>query len=394
MKNWSFQIVGLTLVSLLTACPPVDDTGKPVAAITTPASDASVSSTVPIQIDATDNTGVSRVEVYARGRGSSAQGLLIGTAVTAPFVVSWNTFGVPNAADLELYASAFDTAGNKGDSAAVRVKTANQNVPNLNYLVAYTLPPRPAGITSARAGTPSSITGLDASAVLPPQGLNALTKARASQALQRVTAQRSPRAEPVRTFALEWSWQAFQSVGGIAGVDGYGIFSSDVDLAGLYTRVVSQAASTNSVQKISKNFADAFAGKRYFGAVTAIQNNKTTETGYSNGDGAVFLPANEAVSPADGATVSDGRPLLQWQGVPGATGYLFFVYDKNPWDSTAQLKWGNSPQSTDQLSAPYPGSRASLPAGKYYWWVAGVGFDVLSKADSFSFSEPRSFIVP
>ena len=394
MKELKLQLIGITLATLLTACPPVDDTGKPSAAITSPASDASVSSTVPVQIDATDNNRVSRVEVYARGRGSTAPGLLIGSAVSAPYVISWNTLGVPNAADLELYASAFDTAGNKGDSSAVRVKTANQNVPNLNYLVAYTLPPRPVGITSARVGTPSSITGLDASTVLPPQGLNAQTRTRASQDLQRATAQRSPRAEPVRTFALEWSWQAFQSIGGIAGVDGYGIFSSDVDLAGSYTRVVSQAASTNSVQKISKNFADAFAGKRYFGAVTAIQNNKTTETGYSNGDGAIFLPANEAISPADNATVSDGRPLLQWQGVPGATGYLYFVYDKNPWDSTAQLKWGNSPQSTDQLSAPYPGSRASLPSGKYYWWVAGVGFDVLNKADSFSFSEPRAFIVP
>jgi hypothetical protein len=382
-----YSCLDVALIILLTSCVGGDDTGRPSVAVLSPAADASVSNTAPIQVDATDNNGVARVEVFARGRGSTARGFSVGSAVSSPYVISWNTLGVPNTTDLELVARAVDGAGNEGESIPVRVRTANQNVPSLNYLVAYTLPPKPAGIQSARAGQvmPASLNGLDLEAVKPPVGVGLVSARTASVART---------SELTRIFSLEWSWQAFNSVGGISGVDGYGVFVTDGDVAGPYTRVVSQAASTAGTQKVSRNITDANPGKKYFGATTAIQNNRTTETGYSNADGATFLGPQDASSPAEGATITDGRPVLTWLPNNGVTGYLFFVYDKNPWDPAAQLKWSNSPNSTDQLSAAFPGSREKLPPGKYYWWVAGVGFDSLKKADSFSFSDPRSFVVP
>jgi Bacterial Ig domain len=387
LKKFSSLTLAGLILPLLTACPGGDDSSKPSTAITSPASDASVSSTVPVQVDATDANGVSRVEVYARGRNSTARGFAVGSAVSSPYVISWNTLGVPNATDLELVARATDGAGNEGESTPVRVRTANQNVPSLNYLVAYTLPPRPAGLSAPRAN-------VNALGVLDALRLETTRPPASNTPSSLGVSSRVRPQELTRTFALEWSWQAFNSVGGISGVDGYGVFVADGDVAGPYTRVVSQAASTAGTQKVSKNTTDGAPGKSYFGVTTAIQNNRTTETGFSNADGATFLGAQDASSPAEGATVTDGRPVLTWLPLNGATGYLYFVYDKNPWDPTAQLKWSNSPQSTDQLSAAFPGSREKLPSGTYYWWVAGVGFDALGKADSFSFSDPRSFVVP
>jgi hypothetical protein len=135
-----------------------------------------------------------------------------------------------------------------------------------------------------------------------------------------------------------------------------------------------------------------------FGAVKAVIKNPT-ESGFSNADGAVFPRALEGVLPADGATVADGRPVLTWTalngiGNPSEIGYLYFLYDKNPWDPSAKLIWGNSPKATGDLATTYPSSLPALKTGTYYWWVSGVSFDALKKADSFSFTAPRKIVVP
>jgi hypothetical protein len=197
-------------------------------------------------------------------------------------------------------------------------------------------------------------------------------------------------------LALEWEWSPFQSVGGITGADGYGIFLSKLDIAGSYQRLLNQQATASGAQKFSKVFPDARIGDVYYGCVSAIVDNRSRETPCSNADAAKFPPDQDVAAPADGTVVSDGRPTLTWTATPNAIGYLYLLYDRNPWDANAKIIWRNTPatQTTDKLLAAYPSALAPLAKGTYYWWVAGVSFDSFGKADGFSFSDPRTIIVP
>jgi hypothetical protein len=389
----------IPLVMLLSGCIDPNDPNKPSVAITSPASDATLSATVPIQLDATDDKGVSRIEVFARGRGSSATGVSLGSAVSRPYVISWDTTGVPNNTELELVARAFDAAGNSADSTPVRIKTQNSNVPSLTGVFAYSLPPKPPEFASSLVrsqGLSLDILPAHTQRLLenlePPAGVN-LEKARALAQTVRV----SPRSTTLaRDLALEWEWSPFQSVGSISGADGYGIKLSTTDIAGAYTRQLNQAATANGAQKFSKIYPDAVLGSTYYGCVTAIVDNSSRETPCSNADAGKFPPPQDAASPADGATLSDGRPTLTWTATTGAIGYLYLVYDRNPWDPNAKFVWRNVPatQTTDKLLAAYPSSSPALPKGTYFWWVSGVSFDQFGKADGFSFSDVRRFVVP
>jgi hypothetical protein len=260
----------LLLPFLLTACPDAGDPNKPQAAITSPASDASVSSTTPVQINAVDDTGVAKVQVYARARGSTARGVQVGSAISKPFVIPWNTAGVPNLAELELYAVATDAGGNEGASDPVRVKTANTGLPSLLYLAAFTYPPQPATSVQSLSGLPGlngpRLGFLDPNAVNAPVGVDlASARANAALALQRALESSPPRASasslrPValgdRTYALEWAWNPF------TGADGYGIFLSRLDLAGPYDRQRNQASSAAGTQKFSRTITDATSKSR------------------------------------------------------------------------------------------------------------------------------------
>ncbi len=377
---------------LLTACP--DASGpKPTAAITSPANDANVSSTTPVQITALDESGITKVQVFARARGGTTKGVQVGSAVSKPFVIPWNTASVPNQADLELYTVATNTAGNEGASDPVRVKTANAGLPSLSYLAAFTYPPQPAASVSSQSvsGLSARTLHLDPSSIKAPVGVNletaALESARALSSL-RSNPNFHPQDLGSRTYALEWAWDPFNNA------DGYGIFFSKTDLAGPYERQINQASSTAGTQKYSQALMDATPGSTYYGLVSAITNALTLETGYSNAGKSAFLPAQDSATPADGATVSDGKPTLTWTGTPGAVGYLYFVYDKSPWDDTASLKWSNAPASTASLSALYPSTQAKLTIGTYFWWVAAVSFDAQGHAQGFSFSDPKKFLVP
>jgi hypothetical protein len=87
---------------------------QPTVSITAPTSGTTVSGTVTVSANATDNTAVSRVSFYANGT-------LIGTDTTAPFSVSWNTTGLTGTQSLQ--AQAVDTVGNNANSPSVTVST-------------------------------------------------------------------------------------------------------------------------------------------------------------------------------------------------------------------------------------------------------------------------------
>ena len=93
------------------------DTTPPTTSITSPANGATVSGTVTVAANASDNVGVSRVELYVDGG-------LIGSDTTAPYQIAWNTTTATNGGH-GLQTRAFDAAGNVGSSAAVNVTVSN-----------------------------------------------------------------------------------------------------------------------------------------------------------------------------------------------------------------------------------------------------------------------------
>ena len=84
------------------------DTTAPTVSITSPASGATVSGSVALAATASDNVGVTRVEFYA-------DGTLVGTDVSSPYVGTWNaTTATPGSHTIQ--ARAYDAAGNTTNS--------------------------------------------------------------------------------------------------------------------------------------------------------------------------------------------------------------------------------------------------------------------------------------
>ena len=96
---------------------PVVDTTPPTSSITAPLASSTVSGVVAVNVSASDNIGVTRVELRVNGAT-----VAIDTA--APFSFSWDSTGVANGmANLTAYA--FDAAGNSTASPVASVNVAN-----------------------------------------------------------------------------------------------------------------------------------------------------------------------------------------------------------------------------------------------------------------------------
>lgn len=92
------------------------DTQSPTVNISSPTAGATVKGIVTVGVGATDNIGVTRVELYA---GST----LVASDTASPFSFSWNTASRPDGAT-SLVAKAYDAKGNVG-SKTVSVTVAN-----------------------------------------------------------------------------------------------------------------------------------------------------------------------------------------------------------------------------------------------------------------------------
>jgi hypothetical protein len=95
----------------------VPDTTAPTATITAPASGSTVSGVVSVNVSATDNVSVTKVEWYLNGT-------MAGTSATASAAFTWNTTGYPNG-PCNLQAKAYDAAGNVGVSTTLNVTVQN-----------------------------------------------------------------------------------------------------------------------------------------------------------------------------------------------------------------------------------------------------------------------------
>jgi uncharacterized protein (TIGR03118 family) len=90
-------------------------------AVTAPAAAATLSGTVPVTANATDNVGVARVVFSVRVGTTTTE---IATDTTSPYGIDWNTGSVANGA-VTLTATAFDAFGNSTTSANVAVTVSN-----------------------------------------------------------------------------------------------------------------------------------------------------------------------------------------------------------------------------------------------------------------------------
>jgi hypothetical protein len=376
-----------TSVTLM-SCPGGPDGAAPRAAIASPATNASLIGQGTAQITAADDNGVTRVRLFAQAIGDASSRVALGSAVIAPYVISFDTRQLPNASEVELVAVAEDAAGQTGESDPVKVRIANTDVPSLVGVYAFTLAPRdtpPSAVQDCANPTASNATNR----LVRPASLTQPTTVQPRAAAQRVHPQET---EPY-DVVLEWEWNAFG--GAVSTTNGYGVYCSK-KLTGPYALAVRQSASTQSTQKFSKT-VKASVGERFFGLVTPITQNATLEGGYSNADSTTVLPLQQVTSPEDGATIPDGRPLFTYTATPGTIGYFLQVYDKNPLtdDSARQiLRLPSGSATTDALSQAYPSNLAALSSGTYFWWVAGVSFNAGGKADAVTYSKPRTLVVP
>jgi len=99
--------------------PPADgpDHESPSAQISTPAPGATVSGVVSVTATATDNIGVTRVDLWIDGAFAQS-------ATAAPYTFSWDSRTVANG-DHTIEAFAFDGAGNSGSSGPLTITVAN-----------------------------------------------------------------------------------------------------------------------------------------------------------------------------------------------------------------------------------------------------------------------------
>ena len=94
----------------------IADVTAPLVAITAPGA-GTVKGVVPVNVNATDNIGVSKVELYAGN-------VLVATDVTPQYSFSWDTSALGDG-PASLVAKAYDSSGNIANSTSLTVNVAN-----------------------------------------------------------------------------------------------------------------------------------------------------------------------------------------------------------------------------------------------------------------------------
>jgi archaellum component FlaF (FlaF/FlaG flagellin family) len=112
------------------------DTTPPTVSLTAPANGATVSGTITISADASDNVGVSQVEFLVNGT-------VVGTDNSSPYSISWNSGSIANGS-ATITARARDAAGNATTSTARTVTVNNAGVTFLAVADAYVSSDTPA----------------------------------------------------------------------------------------------------------------------------------------------------------------------------------------------------------------------------------------------------------
>jgi len=115
------QVFAQALCIPFLTCPPADNS-PPTVSITSPASGATVSGTINVTANASDNQGVAGVQFKLDGANLGAED------TASPYAVSWNTTTASNGSHT-LTAVARDSAGNSTTSSPVTVTVSNAPAP-------------------------------------------------------------------------------------------------------------------------------------------------------------------------------------------------------------------------------------------------------------------------
>ncbi len=98
----------------------ISESAPPSVSITSPANNSSVSGTVSVTANASDNAGVVKVELYVNG-------VLTASDSSAPYLFAWDTAPL-SVGSYTLSAKAYDAAGNVGLSGNLSVTVVKDNV--------------------------------------------------------------------------------------------------------------------------------------------------------------------------------------------------------------------------------------------------------------------------
>jgi len=137
---------------------PPPDTTPPTVSITSPPNNSTVSGTISVDVSATDNVGVSRVELYK-------DGVLFATDNTSPYSFAWDTTQDTSASH-KLEAKAYDTSGNASiSSITVIVKGGKDVTPPTVSIISptdgQTVPPRGKLLIDAKATDEIGVVEID-----------------------------------------------------------------------------------------------------------------------------------------------------------------------------------------------------------------------------------------
>lgn len=108
------------------------DGQAPSVGLLSPAAGSTVSGTVAVDVAASDNVGVVRVDVLVDGQ-------VVASDAVAPYELAWDSRGTPNG-NVTVSARAVDAAGNGAATPGVVVTVANPVVDTLPPTVAFTAP--------------------------------------------------------------------------------------------------------------------------------------------------------------------------------------------------------------------------------------------------------------
>jgi len=115
------------------------DTTLPTASITNPVAGATVSGNVSVSVSASDNVGVTKVELYVDGTLSNSD-------TTSPYTFTWNTATASNGSHT-LSTKAYDALNNAGTSTSVTVTVSNTFVDTTAPTVSISSPTNGAEVT-------------------------------------------------------------------------------------------------------------------------------------------------------------------------------------------------------------------------------------------------------
>ncbi len=118
--DWTHPTKSAIDATIVAPPPPPSDTGLPITSITSPLNGESKSGSITVTANASDNVGVTKVELYRNNQ-------LVDLDAAAPYEFAWDSTTVANGS-YSLSTRAYDAVGNVGNSATITITINNATV--------------------------------------------------------------------------------------------------------------------------------------------------------------------------------------------------------------------------------------------------------------------------